>query len=374
MKYLILFLSLTLNTNIYAQKNSTEEAIKTIFEEMKSYKGSLSRELLEAFFDGKIQNIEMAEKYAQDKKIPMDENIYKNYSSISKELLNAKVEKADDIFNYFEVADIKKYKLNGSVMGCTGDARTFLSLAKEKGLEAKYVITIALKNYIKGCVKDGKKIYDRQMGIYSGHQIVAIFFKESEEWKLINTSSYERLSYAYFDKNRSKIAKSKNIKDLLSSTNNRVEVYFNYPDDPYVVSYIGDKSDERKKVELDNYAFSGSKNSKQCNWPITADELKGHSTFDDVSYTSSENISEGRYLSFQSNKELRCFIHSDYAESFNNCINKDPLFFSSNNKYDVETDLFDGIGDVKDCIKITKKNCPQKNTDLCICSIKKSNL
>jgi len=276
---LSLYLSL-ISINAYSKTNSTQETIKSIFEEMKSYKGSLSRKLLELFFDNKIQNIEVAKNYAKEQKTPMNEEIYNNYRSISKELRNSNVEKAEDIFNYFEVDDIKKYKLNGSVMGCTGDARTFLSLAKDKGLEAKYVITIAIKNYIRGCIKKGKKTTNRQTGIYSGHQIVAVFFKESQEWKLINTSSYEKLSYAYLDRNRKKIAKSDKINNLMSNTNNRVEIYFNYPDDPYIVSYIGDKSDERKKVELDNYAFSGSKNSKQCKWPITPEDSSSKISFE----------------------------------------------------------------------------------------------
>ena len=154
MKFFILILTLSASP-LFGQMtdNDVKQKAINILKQMERYKGKLDRVTLEKFYSERPSLIKFKR---QNQSIPTNEaqyyyDQYSKLDSLLKEKSKVRMVQPYDIFNCFNADEIISYNLLGDVTGCTGDARVFLKLAREQGLQVKYVITISRNDYEGKC-------------------------------------------------------------------------------------------------------------------------------------------------------------------------------------------------------------------------------
>ena len=159
------------------------------------------------------------------------------YCRVYDEVLSKKAGlKPEDVFPAFTAEEIIRYKLLGSLTGCTGDMRVFQKLAGEVGLKIWRVGSIVSRDYYVACYKGDWRLARRKPGMnFNGHGAIAVGWGGS--WHLLNTSDYHGMSYARSGPGGPELAFDR-PKDFLGK-----EVYFGFPDDPYLVNDVKDIPD-----------------------------------------------------------------------------------------------------------------------------------
>ena len=240
-------------TNSVIGGKGIEYKIKDTFNKMNGYTSKYKRKYLEEIA-ASSNPAEYRTKYSAEYRI------YKDILFSKKDYL------PQDIFAIFTVEEIKKYKLLHGIMGCTGDSRMFVHLMKKHYPEVpvRLVMTVVKSDYLTVCKGKLKIESNAHM---NGHQVVLVKFKS--EWRLIDTSVYNNITYATWvnGTNKDKVVAVSTPEELVSTSKEIKEINFNNENDPYLITAQLDEGGVYKMQTLMNYYASGSSDSGTCKWP-----------------------------------------------------------------------------------------------------------
>ena len=264
---------------------STENAIKDIFADMQShvnedYKWCVDdngRKYRKKSTNTKkfMKAREILEAMVQDKGMHTSCNVRSVLNVLNSDSTRGTY-RAGDVFAIFTPKEIYEHSLLQTVTGCVGDARVFVYLMNQKypKINVRYVMTVVEADYLKVCPVQNGTLPVGSNGHMNGHQVVAIKFSEDNKWKIIDSSEYEKISYAKWNDTNAEVS-VRRIKKLLSTNKKSKIINFNKnPNNPYIISAILDADsivnhkDAYRHDDLMKYYASGEKNSSVCKWVI----------------------------------------------------------------------------------------------------------
>ncbi|MBI4676244.1 MAG: hypothetical protein HY748_01540 [Elusimicrobia bacterium] len=229
----------------------------------------------------------------------------------------------EDVFAAFTAEEIIDHKLLQKITGCTGDVRVFHKLARETGLEVRRVASSVKQDYVQACYEGRTKLERYKPGAHlNGHGGMAV--RWGGKWRLLDTSDYEKPSYARSGPAPRRELAVDDPEDLLGK-----EVYFGFPSDPYLVTAVTDRPDDAftyRAVEdggASGCRFAVALDAAQ---PRTACRFEGTTKFDD-----------GVSLDFSCG---RCYVHRS---------NMLEMDIAPGAACGVSRHETNGKGDIKDC-------------------------
>jgi hypothetical protein len=250
------------------------------------------------------------------------------YCQVYEEVLKKKTGlRPESVFAAFTAEEIIRYKLLGNMTGCTGDARVFYKFAGEVGLRTRSVGAAVSQDYYHACYANGQELARMKPWAHlNGHAAIAVGW--GGKWHLLNSSDYDGPRYARLGPDGPELAVDR-PEDFLGR-----EVYFGFPNDPYVVTVVKDAPDsahtylpiERSDGDACRFAVSTGTFG-----PWTSCRFEGQTKFAD-----------GVSLDFNCG---RCFVHKSRMQE---------VALSTDAACSVTRHENNGRGDIRDCVCV---NC-----------------